>query len=208
MRLAEPATTLTDYVLGFETLFFAALLLRTCIAEGHISVGLWAAGFVATGIAAITGGTFHGFPGLDSSVRSGLWKCTVVAVGVTSLCLFSSATIAAFRGMTRQILLALCIAEFLIYAVWMAGHTEFKYAIYNYAPAMIGILLIQLYELRGSSAAASWIVAGLVVSFAAVGIQQSGIKIHKNLNYNDLYHIIQMGAMFLLYRGGVLLRDK
>lgn len=208
MRLAEPTTTLTDYLLGLETLFLAALLLRTCLANGQISVGLWAAGFVATAVAAIAGGTFHGFPGLDNAVRSGLWKCTLFAVGLTSLCLFSSATIAAFRGMTRHVLLVLCIAEFLIYAVWMAGHTEFKYAIYNYAPAMIGILLIQLLELRGASTAAPWIVAGLLVAFAAVGIQQSGIKIHKNLNHNDLYHVIQMGAMYLLYRGGVLLRDK
>lgn len=208
MKLAEPTTTLTDFILGAETLFFAVLLLKASLAEGQLSVGLWAAGFFATGIAAISGGAFHGFPGLDAQARSALWKCTLYAVGVTSLCLFSGATLAAFRGSGRQILLTLCLVEFLVYAVWMASHIEFKYAIYDYAPAMAGILLIQLYEMNESTPGAAWIIAGLVLAFAGAGVQLSQVRRQKNFNHNDIYHILQMAAMFLLYRGGSLMKDK
>lgn len=208
MKLAEPITTFTDYILGLESVFLAVLLFRQYLAGGQISVGLWAAGFLATATAALAGGTYHGFPGIDIPFRSVLWKCTLYSAGVTSLCLFSAATISAFRGSVRQVLLGLCLAEFLIYCAWMVNHSEFKYAIYDYAPAMFGILLIQWTQVNVPSTGAPWIIAGLVVSFVGAGIQQSGVRIGKHLGYNDLYHMIQMVAMFLLYRGGSALRDK
>jgi hypothetical protein len=51
-------------------------------------------------------------------------------------------------------------------------------------------------------------VAGVMVSFAAAGVQQSGFALHQHFNHNDLYHVIQMAGVYLLYRGGRLLRSR
>ena len=41
----------------------------------------------------------------------------------------------------------------------------------------------------------------------AAAVQQSGFDLHKNLNHNDLQHLVQMVAVSLLYKGGTKLRD-
>ena len=38
-------------------------------------------------------------------------------------------------------------------------------------------------------------------------LQQSGIRLHAHFNHNDLMHVVQMGAVWLLYEGGRRLRD-
>ncbi len=91
----------------------------------------------------------------------------------------------------------------------MATHDEFRYAIYDYAPALFGVLLLQAYAAyRWRDGSAGWFIAGVLVSFAAAGIQQSGMSLHRNFNHNDLYHCIQMGALTLFYKGGRLLEDR
>ena len=37
--------------------------------------------------------------------------------------------------------------------------------------------------------------------------QQGRVAIHAHFNHNDLYHVIQMGAMYFLFRGGLLVRE-
>ena len=51
------------------------------------------------------------------------------------------------------------------------------------------------------------IIAGIGVSILAALVQQSGFDLHRHLNHNDLQHVVQMLAVWLLYRGGTLLRD-
>ena len=48
----------------------------------------------------------------------------------------------------------------------------------------------------------SWIVGGILLSFVGAAIQQSGVSLHQHFNHNDLFHVVQMVAFYLLYRGG------
>jgi hypothetical protein len=48
-------------------------------------------------------------------------------------------------------------------------------------------------------------VGGILLSFVGAAIQQSGFSLHQHFNHNDLFHIVQMGAFYLLYRGGKVL---
>jgi hypothetical protein len=50
-------------------------------------------------------------------------------------------------------------------------------------------------------------VSGILVSFVASLIQQSGFALHQHFNHNDIFHVIQLLALWLLYRGGRLLDD-
>jgi hypothetical protein len=44
------------------------------------------------------------------------------------------------------------------------------------------------------------------MAFAGTAVQQSGFSFHKHFNHNDIYHVFQMGSMFLLYKGVILLK--
>ena len=54
---------------------------------------------------------------------------------------------------------------------------------------------------RRLSRSAPWIAAAILVTFAASVIQASGFDLHRYFNHNDLYHVIQVGAAWLFYRG-------
>jgi hypothetical protein len=54
----------------------------------------------------------------------------------------------------------------------------------------------------------AWIVTGVAVSALGALVQASGLAPHRHFNHNDLYHVIQLAAMFLLYRGARRLTDS
>jgi hypothetical protein len=82
MYIAEPLTTLTDYALAVESFYFAVRIGRLRGPANRVSAWLWRAAFIATGIAALVGGSFHGFaPQLDASTLRSLWNITVYSLG-------------------------------------------------------------------------------------------------------------------------------
>jgi len=37
-------------------------------------------------------------------------------------------------------------------------------------------------------------------------VQVAKISLHKHFNYNDLFHVIQLLGIYLMYRGGIEIR--
>src|SRR5207249_4816832 len=109
----------------------------------------------------------------------------------------------------RRHALAAAVAKFLVYAAWMATHNQYSYVVYDYAPSMLAILLIHAVpgSFRDDPGARS-ILAGLLLSFVAAGVQLTRLTLQAHFNHNDLYHVIQIGAIVLLYRGARRLRDR
>lgn len=210
MRITEPMTFFTDYLLAGFVFYLGLRLLAFWRRSGQQSVRWWAFGFFASAAAALAGGTYHGFlPHLDGLPSLLLWKFTVLAVGLAALCLFAGAVFATLAGAPRKWLLALAGLKFLVYAAWMSVHDDFLFVIYDYAPALLGVFLLAIHAaLARRERFAPWLIGGVIVSFAAAGIQASGLALHEHFNHNDLYHVVQMGAFWLFYRGGTLLRDR
>jgi hypothetical protein len=209
MSISEPTTLLTDYLLAALVLGFALRLGRNA-RPGQVSRWMWSLAFYTSAAAALAGGTYHGFilylPPLAGVL---LWKVTVYAVGLASLFLFAGAVFSGFAGNVRRVLLFLALLKFTVYVAWMALHNDFRYVIYDYVPTLIFVLLLQGAALwRRREPGASWVIGGILVSFAGAGVQASGFSLYEHFNHNDLYHVIQMGAFWLLYRGGLLLRDR
>jgi hypothetical protein len=207
VAITEPVTVLTDYILAVETLIFGILLKRQADDDHQIPIKFWAIAFFVIALAAITGGTCHGFAKqLAGSVYNFLWKITLYSVGASTLFMLSAAAHATLTGTARRILIILAWVQFCAFIILVARTSDFKYVIFDYVPAMVVILALCLYRL--SSQFSPWLIAGILVSFIAAGIQLSGFTLHKHFNHNDLYHVIQMVAMYLLYRGGKLLKIK
>ena len=101
MHITEPATMITDYLLALASLVFGVSLLRLR-ARPALSLTLWGIGFLASAIAAIVGGTYHGFALYVSvSVHRAMWNLTVLLIGV-SAGLFIAAILSKSQGTPGQ----------------------------------------------------------------------------------------------------------
>ncbi len=54
---------------------------------------------------------------------------------------------------------------------------------------------------------ARWLVTGVLVTLLGFAVQQSRIQLPVNFNHNDIYHVVQIGALCLFFRGARLLKD-
>lgn len=82
MTLSEPLTTLTDYALAVMSAGSAIAIGRTIGPRNRVSAWFWCAAFIASGVAAAAGGSYHGFrPRLDPGSVRGLWNLTMFAMG-------------------------------------------------------------------------------------------------------------------------------
>lgn len=209
MNVSEPATMLTDYVLGGLCLYFGVRLRRAALDTQQTAIVLWAGGFLALSVASFAGGTYHGF---DQFVgpwsAAAVWKVTVYSIGLASFLLAWGALRASVEKTVAKLLLGLLFVESGAYFAWMFFHEDFVYVILHYGTGLALVFVLQSYAVwaRGE-ASGGWIASGVLVSFAGAAVQQSGLRLHEHFNHNDLYHVIEMASAYLLYRGGLLLRD-
>ena len=208
MTVAEPMTLLTDYALAGVTGWLGWLMFRA--REGQSARSSWALAFGALTVAAVLGGTHHGFtPWLSDSTLHLLWKATLFAVGIASFAMFAGSTIAVTTGRVRKRLLTLAAGKLALYSGWMLVHDEFIYVITDTGIAMAAIAVLHVWSaLRNKDRASLWVLGGVGVSVLAAGVQASGFSLHRHFNHNDLYHVIQIAAMVLFHFGGVRLRDR
>ena len=209
VTISEPTTLVTDYLLGTLSDLCAILLIKRNGALRQRSIQWWAFALFAAAVGSYVGGTYHGFRhALEPAVAAALWKVTTISMGVASFCLLASAITSAFAGQDRRWLIAGAALKLAIYVAWMLGHDEFRFVIDDYGSTLaILLLLVVAGRTRGVEGHRAYIATGIVVSIAAAVVQQSGLRLHEHVNHNDLMHVIQMGGVWLLYKGGARLRD-
>lgn len=209
MRIAEPTTTATDAILGVECLVLGARLWRQARRQRCTSVRYMAVALSATAVGALLGGISHGFrPWLETTPwQAVLWKGTLWSIGITAFFFLAAVARAALTGVARRGVMALAAAELVVYLVWTLGHDDFLWAILDYLPPMLLALLLAVGMARRGAPAAGPLIAGILLTFLGAGIQASGVALHRHFNHNDLFHIVQMVAVWLVYRGGSRMRD-
>ena len=172
---------------------------------------MWALAFEVTALAALAGGSVHGFGVLlPHRLERALWVGTVMSVGLAGALLLTGAILAAVRpGPARHVLLGLCGLKLAAYLGWVALHPDFRWAVYDTLPAALLVLAFLVHRyLRDASRGAALGAIGLAISIAGAVLQQAKLGIHPVwFNHNDVYHVIQAGALWLLHWGGLDLRD-
>ena len=175
--MAEPTTAITDF-----------LMAAVALALGLRLIGAWRWAFVFTAIGALAGGLYH------SSPSNVVWKITVYAVGLATMFLLIAVSLRVFA-----------VAEFILYAIWMAAHNDFIYVILDYGS---GMLLVAAVYVINYSRASKYVLASIAVAAIGAFVQAARISIHPRFNFNDLYHVIQIVSLFLLYRGAIRSRQS
>jgi hypothetical protein len=158
MKVTEPATMLTDYALTLLCALFAFSLHRRS-RDGK--AGLWVAAFSVTALAALAGGTAHGFRVPLGASWSLVWKFTVVSITAGSALLIAAGTRSTMRPQAK--------------------------------------------DERARRQGILWLMRAIGVSLAGLTVLVLKLAPHPHFNHNDLYHVIQMGGLYCLYRGALLL---
>ena len=205
----EPMTVITDLILAGITAWFAYEINswyweRLMNVHWHFSRAFW---MLALG--ALLGAISHGIgPHLDAGIKDILWRLTTISIGLASFFLLMAAFHHVFEFSTVELLRWIAVIFLVIYLIMIWRDPRFINVIRFYAPTMVFVLLVMVYSYFASSAEGTgWLIAGILVSFLAAGVQMSGFSLHKHFNYNDIYHVIQMAGMYLLYRGALVLKD-
>ena len=158
MPVSEPATMLTDYALALLGAYFAySLHLRFPGRKRQ----LWVAAFSVIAVAALAGGTAHGF-------RIPLGETWGIVRRITFLSIALGAVLLIIAGVLT--------------AIYPETHDR--------AERRNGHL---------------WLKRAVIVSMIGLVVLILKLSPHPRFNHNDLYHVIQMGGLYCLYRGAIFL---
>ena len=69
------------------------------------------------------------------------------------------------------------------------------------------VLRSQARDATQRSEGIRWLERGIVISLVGLAVLAAKLSLHEHFNQNDLYHLIQMGGLYCLYRGAILLHN-
>ena len=199
MTLHEPATLLTDYLLALLG-GVCGWRLR-CLAGGeNIPQLWWSRALRFTAMAAAVGGSHHGFgPVLSTGASEGLWRATLLLIGLTSAAMALTLVHELSPQAHRRRWQWLVWVKFGGFAVVALARPVFLVAMTDYGLAMLALAAAALLARR------SWrcpMLAAIALSALAAAVQQGEWGFSARFNHNDVYHVIQGCGIFLFYRAG------
>ena len=165
--MSEPVTALTDYALAAVSALLGSRLIQYS--------GFWALAFIALGVAAFLGGTWHGFWQGDV-----LWKATTLSVGVASFSMVVGTARATTVGRSQRLLVGFATAKLVAYTAWVFFHDGFIWVVVDSGAAILAVGLLRLRVFNG------WMLTGVAASVLAGLAQASGVALHAHFNHNDL----------------------
>lgn len=203
--MTELDVTLTDYGLAMECALFAYLLHRS---NGQsCSLRLWFVTFFVSGsIAAVTGGTVHGFFHDPGAVGNALWIVTLLAIGGSALSAWLiGGHLIATPTTLRWITWGAAIATVTYALVVIFGSQLFVVAVVNYVPALLFLsgVFVVLYAREKSSEALTGF-GSIILMFVAAAIQTGGVGLDVlHLDHNAFYHVVQGVAFAMFFRAAL-----
>jgi uncharacterized protein DUF6962 len=202
----EAVTMVTDYLLALVA-FASAAWLRSRARPAAVA-RWWAAALAATGVAAVLGGTSHGYAPLLARETHGLiWRLTYLTTGLANFCILQGAARTAllprwWRPATVVLLVRLCAVSAALIAL-----AQFRFVLYDFALTLVLLAALALNLSARGRAGAGWVAAG--VGFSAVGalVQLLRLGEGRAFNHNDVFHVVQAAGLICYARAGPALAD-
>lgn len=203
--MTEPDVTLTDYGVTLECAILSGLLFRSEPVRPGLR-NLFVLLFASAGIAALAGGTVHGFFARGgSTVGAVLWRMVLLAIGLTALAGWAIGARLLFSERAARFIEVLAAVQCAAYAmVVLAVDQSFWVAIANYAPSVffVAFAFLVAYRRRGERPLLAGLL-GLLLMITGALVQQLRIAIHPAyFNHNALFHVVQLAAFLLVFVTG------
>jgi hypothetical protein len=197
----EPATTLTDYLLAAECAAFAIALAR--VRAPSLVRSAFVTLFASASLAALVGGTVHGFFPQDGAASRSLWLITLLSIGVTAAAMLTlAARLVLDSAPARDIVVAAALLWLAYAGIVLFISRDFVVAIAAYLPAALVLMIVLARDwLRDRGAGAAAGMGGVLLALLGAAGQQAGLGVHpQHFDHNAVYHVVQMAALYLLFR--------
>jgi hypothetical protein len=196
LPMTEIDVALTDFLLAAQAGWFAWAFRRNVPAGWLRSSACLMFGGLA--LAALAGGLWHGFLTEPSGLSRAVWWLTMLGVGAAA----SGYVLlgAGLLGWQSPAVLFGVGALAVVYAVLSAGTLAFY-------PAVIATLLATVVGMAGlvrqlcRPGTGTALVGAVAIALAAIPQQLEWGLEALNLSHNAVYHLLLLGAHYLLYRG-------
>ena len=201
--ITEAVVALTDYGLAIECACCSYLM---CDRKDRRPIHLWFGLFFGSlGLAALAGGTVHGFfPDEEALWHGVLWRTTLLSLGITALAAWAAGAEIYFSQTIARYITQAAIAGFIVYSVIvLLTNRSFVVAIANYGPAVFFLFVIFIFAYTRIKERKILLgVLGLALTFVAAGVQLGNLALHPvYFNHNALYHLVQAVALLLIFWG-------
>jgi hypothetical protein len=208
--ITEPMTVFTNIVLACVAFILGVRVTYSAAAGGIASAGAIGFGLVSTAFAAAVGAAAHGLdPVVDRVQRARCWSGALYIIGLVGASSVASVAYFAASGRVRTTILLVAGLKLLVYLVSIARRPEFRIAAVDAGGGLAVLFAGSVYAyVRWQVPAAAWLIGGVLVSAVSAAIQGRRVKLHRHFNHNDLFHVVQIVALYLFYRGGALLVDR
>lgn len=202
MTIYEPWTVTTDYLLAGVG-GWLAWRVRRRVATDNAAARWWGRALGLAAISAMVGGTYHGLgPNLPPAVARGIWLLTLWIISLTGAAMSLSLVHEMAPPAHRRPWLAAVGFKFGCFAAIAAARPVFLVAIIDYGLALVAWTVAALICRRPWR---GWMLGAIGLSVLAAIVQQARLGLSSHFNYNDVYHVIQTGALWLFYRGALRL---
>jgi hypothetical protein len=199
-------TSITNFLLAAEVFFLAGRMSKT--PKVRFSAAWYFSGvLLLLGVAALLGGIDHGFFEPANIPRYLIQRSDWIVLGGVTFCLLMTTAKQFFTPAVQRIVFFAAVVQFAAYTAAVLLVDSFLVVILNYAPVMLLLLVMSFTGLKSGRGSAQ-MVAGILILFAASGIQAAGVDVFSPLDRNGLYHLLSMVGVAFLYFGGVRLRTK
>lgn len=198
---ALQVSALTDFVLACLAFFCAGALVARP-AERRSAAWYWRGAMFCLALAALLGGTDHGFVEPAGLSRTPIRWATWAVLGLMTAAVLLTLG-AQFLGPARQRQMrGLAAVQLLAYLVAVVVVDSFLVVVVNYLPVILALLAFNLHGLRRGGDGHWTMVLGILVLLLASAVQALGIDTFSPLDHDGLYHLVSMPGVVLLYFGG------
>lgn len=204
MKINEPVTMLTDYLITVYCLWLVFLIeikgelnLENPMIIGSLLIG-------SIGISAFFGGSAHGWKLImnESKIKS-IWILTRLGLGLcTFLFILFALQISNVSDNLYLLILIIGIIQLMVNSYIVFISDKFLFTVINYLISLSLIFVLKLVSYVYSPDIISlWLIGSIGITFIGSFVQVKGISLNdKYFNHNDLYHIIQLPAIYCIYR--------
>jgi hypothetical protein len=200
----QTITAITNFLLAAEVFFLAGRMSGT--PKVRFSAAWYFSGvLLLLGLAALLGGIDHGFFQPANVPRYLIQRSDWIVLGGVTFCLLMTTAKQFFPPAVQRVVLFAGVVQLAADTAAVLVVDSFLDVILNYAPVMLLLLVMGFIGLR-SGRGSPQMVAGILILFAASGIQAAGVDALMPLDRNGLYHLLSMIGIAFLYFGGVRLR--
>lgn len=204
MMISEPMTFVTDLILALEGFVVGHILFWNLSKKFDKEYyKLWSMSFLFLGVGSLFGGLYHGLSPNEATYPfiKNFWPISVFSIGLASYYMLLSIVCEFFYSHKKMLYLLafLKLGLFIFFAV--TSGLKFFVVICDYAPVLILLLIMNLYSyLKTRRQSYLQMVIGIIISLLGSFVQMSHLGFSQSLNHNDIYHIIEMVALFVMYR--------